>query len=1366
MRKNLLTALAIGAGLMTGISANAALVDGLTVVQPAVGDQFFAGPQTTLFVNVPDGAEAAGTITGGQPIVATLVGIDANGDPVPGVFAEVTGAIDGGTPNYNNAAGNSLQINLADATVSLFFNTVLANDLRVRVVVSTTDIAGALGANGVQTAFDADPAVDQNIEPDQTRPSLTDVFITSDGNTAYFVFSESLNNNAGANDDNHTVIGNIDATDFQINTSNTFDGTQLAPAGLAGAAFLTGSDNTVISFTRDPNTANLNVGTWARPNFADAGTTSANDIFDIAANAATATAVQAASLTPLQITSVEFLNSVTTPGASVGAVRVTYNLPLNPADLGDVAFYGNTLFNADGSATDIDITGVNPGDNANEVLLNLFANGNDFIFSDGQSADNTAYRISTDLGGDVPSSIFDTDDYATAQNVTGQDMIAPALVARSFHDLSGDGKLDAVAFIFDEAIASTTSTNGLTLIVNDGVTMTPFAAIDPATGELVEVETDVDAAPDNEIDTFTVSVLTLEAAGVPSGRSNNALVLSFDPDTFPFDGTAGNDNVPGTGDAGVFNIAYDADAGSLQDANGNDAATIAAGNAMLDLAAPVLAFAIFHTGDNQAGVANFAYNASNAQFLAEQDGQIGNQDFRNRATLYFSEDISANGTGAVVPSTVLYGDDFTAFEDAGAPNNVGGDFIGFDTPGGTYSNGVIFNLRQTNARGLDTSGLQPGVQVTVDSGSGIEDAGGNEISVDGAILVDRTAPYVAIQADVNNNEFAGAYLVDDNGDNLVDRILLVFTEPIDPDTLDAADFTTSRGTVTGVGIDSADGTQRTVEISISGSVSMNSNVTVTYNAGGNANALVASDETAGGLGNAVDDVTTVISNIQKLQSPLVDTDAVAIQPIVGTVTINGQPVQQGTKIFASVAVPTVHQVEATHKNVFFQYRRNFAPTYSATYDEFSLNELTNWLLGVFPDLYLQRNTSSNVWFSRSTDNSNSPSTPVLSETVRLNINAGNLNNITFQGTGETNQERVQNGRARLAWDLLRSADGRLSTFFQSGYVAGGQPIVSSAVIDNADGQYSMYVSAPISAFSGLSRFNAINWPIIVWVELPDGTRQVASSLLTSVNGAPINFNPANRNQSQGNAPSALSFNIELNNVGIERVFEGWNTVPFGRVGGWAGTQSQVPVRANGIPAPTSASTSPIQVGSNASLPAVGALEQFVWFNDTNNDGVWSRDDDGGTRFGGIVIDSKFVPNFAFTMTSFGVQAGGSINNLIGGYAFGFFSNVNANLGLFQFGAPMDEAAFFTTNPFPNNTTTQGWALLSRTQAGEITSSVGSRVDYVIWFNNRGPNGPGGATNIEVRSLAVQNPSGSNNPNDLGAIPASDIPAALFTHFQP
>lgn len=1368
MRKNLLSALAIGAGLAIGASAVADIVDGITVVQPVVGNEEFAGPNSVLTVNIPAGQAAAGRITDATELRAFLTSVDAGGTVVAAI--EVSAGIDGAPVNYNDGAGNAgVEIDLSNAAGTVaFFNAANAAGNSVRVVFNTVDIAGA-HANGVQTALNADEAVDQSFTPDPTAPTLTNVFITLDGLTAYFVFSESLNNGNAGNDDNHTVEANLDANgaDFQVNTTNTFDGTQVAPTNLSNPGFLAGSNNTVIGYDIAAGSTLVN-GSFVRP-FYDNVPSAQNVIFDVVGNQAGSGAVQIAPLTPLQITGVEFLSSATVFGAYAGAIRVTYNLPLNAADLGDAAFYGFTLFNADGTATDIDFTGVSiDPDNNSAVLLNIFINGNDFIFSDGLSADGTAYRISTDLGGNLPSSIFDTDDYATAQNVTGTDAIAPALVDRSFHDLDNDGKVDAVAFIFDETIAAA-STNGVTVSVNDGVIMTPFAAIDPATGELVEVETDVEPAPNNQITGVTASLLTVEANGVPTGRTNNAVVFSFDPDAFGFDGTAGNGNVPGTGDAGVFTLEYDAAAtgASLADANGNEIATIGAGGVNLDRAAPVTVFSLFHTGDNQAGVANFAYNASNVQFLAEQDGQIGDQDELNRATLYFSEDISAGGVGAVVPSAVLYGSGYTPFEDAGAPNNVGGDFIGFDAPGGVYANGVIFNLRQTAARGLDTSGLQPGVQVTIDGDAGIEDAGGNLALVEGTVLTDRTAPYVALQADVNNTVFNGAYLVDDTGDNLVNRILLIFSEPIDPATLNIADFETSRGTVTAVGLDADDATQRTVEITISGSVSIESNVSVTYNGDNNAAALVASDITAGGLGNAVDDVATTITQIKKLQSPLVDTDAVAIQPIVGTVTINGQPVQQGTKVFASVAVPTVYKLEARQDNVFFQYRRFNESTYSNGLDDFSLDEFTSWLLGVFPDLYVNRGSSNTRWFSRSIDDSDSPTT-LYADAIHLNINANNLNNITFQGTGEVNSDHIKNGKAWIAWDLIRSADGRLGTFFRQGYDSNGMPVVSSGVIDNADGAYSLYVSAPITAFNGISRFNSVNWPIIIWVELPDGTRHVASSLLTSVNGGPVNFSPANRTQSQGNAVGALSFNIELNNIGVETVFDGWNTIPFGRVSGWAGSQSQVPVRADGIPAPTNSATSPIQVGANGNLPAVDALGQFAWFYDANNDGVWNRDDDGGNRFADLYVDAKMFPHFAFTMTSFGVQAGSSITNLVGGYGLGFFSSVPGGvpLGMFQFGAPLDQPGFFTTNNFPNNSTTQGWALLARTQAGEITSSVGSRVDYVIWFNNRGPNGPGGAVNIEVSSLAVQNPSGTNNPNDLGAIDAGDVPAALFTHFQP
>lgn len=295
-RKTRIAVMAGAVGLFLGCAAHADVVPGLVVTQPRVGLEALSGPRSALTLSVPAGQEAPNRITDNTELRAFLVGLDAEtGMPVAAI--EVSAGIVGAPINYNNQTGNTLVVDLTNAAgLVAFYNAAVAGGNRVGIVVNTVDIAGA-NTNGIATAFDADdPAADETMTADTVRPSLVGAFISDDGEAAYFVFSEPLNNGSRDNDGNHTVIAEIDFADLQVDSTLVFDGTELAPTGLSQPSLLAGSNNTVIAFDRDPQASTLVLGGFVRPNFSDAGTTAVHDFYDIVGNRATADAVQVATI--------------------------------------------------------------------------------------------------------------------------------------------------------------------------------------------------------------------------------------------------------------------------------------------------------------------------------------------------------------------------------------------------------------------------------------------------------------------------------------------------------------------------------------------------------------------------------------------------------------------------------------------------------------------------------------------------------------------------------------------------------------------------------------------------------------------------------------------------------------------------------------------------------------------------------------------------------------------------------------------------------------------------------------------------------------------------------------------------------------
>ncbi|XOV77002.1 MAG: hypothetical protein ACFHWZ_09445 [Phycisphaerales bacterium] len=406
-------------------------------------------------------------------------------------------------------------------------------------------------------------------------------------------------------------------------------------------------------------------------------------------------------------------------------------------------------------------------------------------------------------------------------------------------------------------------------------------------------------------------------------------------------------------------------------------------------------------------------------------------------------------------------------------------------------------------------------------------------------------------------------------------------------------------------------------------------------------------------------------------------------------------------------------------------------------------------------VYLQRGPNNVRVYTNTPESTGDPDYDFLTDTIQLQFITSNLAAIRFTGQGEESTDRITNGLLELAWDLPRSADGTTTEIYNTGFDLDGAPILSTATVTAADGSYDLYVSAPIASFTGRNRLSSQLNPVIIVAELPSGERFPVSSLLSSIDGDPIQFQPQNRTEQNNNsAEDAVQFTIDISKAGAERIYPGWNTVPFARQSGWATSSIRRPTL------PTSIQTNEVVLGQN--LIAAGPLDQFVyWIEDadgdmTGVDGEWNADDDRANPLDSILIDRNQIKSFAFTLTSFGVQFGENINNLVGGYAFGLFNATSESYGVFQLGDELEAASVFPAAGFPNNSITDGWVLATVSTAFPNANGffpANNRTDFILVFQNTGDG-------FDVGSLEPDN--GANNPNDLNSI---DRNTPAFIHYR-
>lgn len=1173
----------------------------------------------------------------------------------------------------------------------------------------------------------------------------------------------------------------------------------------------------------------------------------------------------------LNITGVEALASVIDEnGAAVAnALRVTYNMPLDPADLGDANFYNNNvanngLVNVDNNVTaptDLRVTGVtiDPSNGA-AVLLSL-ADANDAgvdpneVFQLYDDARSFSVDTSTGQGsilqllpggGNAPQGLGFASGNAAYAGATGAvftltDSIAPTFDSFGFTDDSGNGDVDTALFIFREPISTTNVLADLNIRQNDAL-VNPFDQIGAGGGlaqdNVAFSTTNITIAgvSVDPVNGFNPSFTGLNVTNFPprllsNGTASNAWRISFDPTAVDWDGDgttqAGGDTteaIPGTG--GAVSAVDDFLIGNwaaltLNFTDGTNTTTLAQSAAfpaaagvtstsafLVDRANPIAAVGNFFTGDNQLAGSNVQYwreiagggaLASVPGATALDNNAVGDQTANNRAATFWSEPL-AGAPGAGVANAIVDGI-------AGVFQSAAPAFI--------TNNGFTFAFNGTAGERDDI--LAVGSLITIPTNVGIVDNAANPGTTVDLTINDAVAPYVPLFANADNTAGAGlptvgwqAFLEDLDGDSFADQVRLNFTQNIQQARLDTVDggngFTDF--SVAGVTVSSTDTASGVDDNEVvvgfnDGVISVAGNVAVTYNSSTTSTIVGVNGFSPADQVTPAADAAAALLAAQPID-PLVDGFTPAIMTLQGNLTgFDGNPVPVGTKVFATVAIPTVVELDFTWNNLDLEY--DLWDTEQAAAIG-SMAAFTDALLGIESELYLNRNNGNVLTFTNEFDAAVSVAGgtgdfETNEDTIEVNINSRNLSRVTFSGNGQTGEKRVlnrlRNGSATLAWDVMRSTDGSYALFASGdvaagGYVAAGIPILSRDVTTTNDGAFTINVTGPTNAFNNGNVLASIDFPVILVAELPNGQRFALSSLLSSANStnnfAPINFDPEVETRDQAGsgdnvADGSSTFNFDLRNVASNQLFTGWNLLSYGQDNGWAASNSNIPGVLTAGLTDADANGTPDNIFVSNALPAAGALEQFTYWADVNPasttpDGIWTNADDAAinNELGSIILDLGRFDVFAFTMTDRGVQFGDGMNNFVGGYAAGVFVTANAgaavptasnHFGVFQFGPDLNDANV-VGNSIINNSTTLGWALVTVTNpdgnadtaADDATAffGVNSNLDYFIILDNQGPTATA-SERIDITSAASAG-SALTSPNDL--LPMTDNVAG-FSH---
>ncbi len=1353
----------------------------LTVQEPVIDNREFVGDSTyVLFDAAGVGGETItgitaqffvvredGNLTGintPRAIPATAVYEDATDFSVNGAFFALVGGNDDVIVDMGRSfAGNADLVNDRDTALALI-GTDIAMSTNVTIYVEfvlTTDGVTVLTtetpsfANPPEASSAANGGVEAGVSfvtsdaGDQSpqyiaAPTLSEVSISDPSGTPIvnYIFNRVLNTGNASNDINQFVLANINEDDLAIDGG--------APA-MAPTGVVFGPSNEVVRVTYPMGTVSAGDTAGFRSDIT--GNNNTPDARDFAGYSLVSISDTAANAIELAAT-----GAVWTSGAAAGGspvIQICFNQALSnagSADAYDILLNGTGISGLNGMSLGVPAIDADDPSKVN-ITVDLNSIGTDDIGVAGngraidpnpgtdfdgvgvidhsqlpffiQVRDDGGTDPADALGNDLDLSGTPFDD----PNAAG-DQIEPVFLFAATQDVDGDGNIDGVALVFD-ATVSGASISGVTIEALDASMTTDISMIERLTGELPAAAA-IDLMGTQTIPaTYTASLATIEiSAGDDNDafETNNAIVFgSLDLTTFA-------DNmqpVPSTGDVDNFRITYNDTTGTITDAAGNAYMPGMADVQVVDTdrAAPALLRAYFFTGDNQ--------GASNAQLSVEQDGNVGDQSDNDRVFLAFSEDLSDN-----TPDETGITSDGDTFDPS---NNNGGRFAG-----GTMDN--VLTLE--NDEEVD---FEPGSTVALSGSVDIDDAEGNT-AAGSQVAMNGVAPYIPLQDD--GGTIDSAFLVDDDNDGFADRVFLQFTEAVVQANLasDGSDFQSfgaNSGTITGA--DTLTGADDAIVVLTltDGEIAMNADADFRY-LGTTAMMLIEGAAT----GNTVTDADSTFV-AQEINDPLNNTPSPDVMILVGNLTgMDGvSPAPIGTRIFASLGVPTVNTINAEHNGVAFRYFGYDDREYSSEASD-SIDAFTNVLLGFRSFLYLQRDHDNDQLFTNfkyNDSDSDENGSGILTDTIDITLNARNLSRITFTGQGESRDDRVT-GSVTLAWRLLRGSS-TVGGLIRNGYSGdGGSILLSETVISEAGGRYELYVSGTGSSFTG-GPLASLDRPVIVWCPLPTGERYALSAIYTSAStndfdgdgivGDGLIFAPHNLTQDDdGTASDAWTVNFSLANVSSKQIWSNdWTMVPFSSASGFANSSRDIPELPNGV------AEGNVTTGS---MLAASPMEQFVFWDDNDNDGIWDSDD--GSFNNTLFIDFDTIDHMRFNLTTNGIQMGSGMTQAIGGYGIGVLNISSDNYGVFQFGAPIASGPVFAANPISGSAAnaTQGWLLVSTSAESMpatnfFTTNTGS--DYIIFFNNQGDDG------ISVRSLSVT--PGDANPNDLEELSECSAP---FVHY--
>jgi hypothetical protein len=1314
MSRYSITTLALAAGLaMTGTAYGQTVLQGTAQPQNLAGDLIAASTTSILRIEengADEFANAAATIT-----LELLQG----GTLIPGTGTNFTAAtqINGGAATF--AGGQDvITINLGGVGAWGFV------------------LSGNPGADGIRVTISDGTDTDTiDYAIDNGVPTLVEAIYddTTGSEQLFLIFDRALANSSGDNDDNETTAADIASLDdFELSTDAGFTTPIALDGSLVSNPNIIGTGNG-ISYDVDTPGA-FSFGLFIRSAGSGEitginGRTTGIDVETLVAE------------TPLSLVSVSAVETISSGGT--GDFRFTFNQSVG--DPGNAAFYaGNTSWTLGGNAITpdaISATALDP-DNADSVLVTVNLPAGAQVDPDGLDDSDDDYEVTLTSGGagTPPQTVLGTDYAETDETATVGDAIAPTLDAGQLGvwDANGDGVIDAFGLIFDEPMgtpgSSATVLGAFEFETVANSTVHPYSLFltNLANGETDPFATanEVDIATDGTTTFNADSLALLDGASDERLGNDNIVAVLFDPAAVDWNGdgtvdAADADLFPGTFDTSWATLAMVAADAGLTDANGNAYTTdLTATSADDDFAGAILT-EVWHRD---------AENDFDNQFWFEINSGVGDTQ-ADAAILIFNEDMDTTGGGPGNFETAY------SFGPSASERFQNGDFVGFG--GGPFSSNVVI------FRDFSNSGWDLGDTLTVAGANNglVDDNGGIDFTGGSGMSIDRTSPYVPRQFDINGNQIFGAF-VNPATDGSVESFSLIFTK--------AVEFVDDMG----VALANLDDVAQDFEVDGDAvdSVSVSGNVVtlVPMNAG---NLLASSSfdifydgevtdrrlAEAGAPANVVDADGTITA--QPIAEPEIDGEFMSVMDVFGAITNNGNPVPAGTQVYGMLAVQRVHTINFTIGNV--AGRIDY---------ESSAEAFTNFILGLEPFLYMI-DDDGDVWFTNDRDDNSDDNYGILQVSVQISRGEirWNARGLTYTEGDSGQQNQSASGTATLVWDVLRSSDGTAYGLVNSGFQIGDTPVSSKAVITGNDGEYLLHVTGPNSRFNGTT--NTAGAPIIIVVERTNGQRLMATSIHNGADGlGTLQFNPfQNLNDPvEGRFDGALD--IEFNNIGMEWIIEGWNATPFNRNSGFAISSGGLPqsIPAGVTPFVNNSASNTIVVGTT--LTQAPAYLQWGFYVETDDDGMWTRDDDFNGLLSSTLVDPRgFDDFFAFTLNDRGVRANNNIDGLVGGYGVGtFYGGFSADsLGVFQYGAERASgSALFGSSGFNSSNTNLGWALVtSPGDASDVDAFLSANeADFLIEFNR---------TDTDEVTISTFDGDGAGT-GDTSSVNAGQ---AYFVHFE-